>query len=79
MKKYYVYEIVNLMGTIEYVGESINAIERFKQHKLGKFYKRPDVFLNIVAEFNNRKDAYEYQCELQKKYGLEKTLKELLP
>ena len=76
MKKHYVYEIVNLMGTVEYVGETINPKNRFQSHKCsrisngsGKFYKRSDVFMNIVCEFDNRKDAYDYQCKLQKEYG----------
>jgi hypothetical protein len=26
--------------------------------------------MNVVKEFDNRKDAYLYQCQLQKEYGL---------
>ena len=77
MKIWYVYEIVNLMGTVEYVGESINPKRRFYSHKsnskfsgTGKFHNRSDVFMNIVKQFNNRVDAYQYQCELQQYYGL---------
>jgi predicted GIY-YIG superfamily endonuclease len=77
MIKHYVYELINLLGTIEYVGESKNPYQRFNSHTkvkpgkaMGKFYGRQDLTLNIVKEFNNRKDAYQYQCELQSKYGL---------
>jgi hypothetical protein len=78
MKKY-VYELYNLLGTVEYVGETINPKERFRYHtKLkpkigsgwGKFYGRLDIQMNVVKDFNNKKDAYEYQCQLQKYYGL---------
>jgi predicted GIY-YIG superfamily endonuclease len=79
MKKWYVYEIINLMGTVEYVGETIRPKQRWAQHKCnskcnkndGKFYGRNDVRMNIVAEFNSKKDAFNYQCELQLKYGFE--------
>ena len=72
MKKYYVYEIVNLMGTVEHVGETTMPKQRWYNHKgvNGKFYKRADVFMNIINEFDNRKDAYEHQCILQKEYNL---------
>ena len=73
MKKWYVYEIVNLMGTVEYVGESIDLKKRWYNHKCinGKFHNRSDIFMNIVKEFNNKKDAFFYQCQLQSEYGLE--------
>ena len=79
MKKWYVYELVNLMGTVEYVGESTRPIQRFANHikhspksnkSIGKFYKRQDIILNIVSEFNSKEEAYDYQCQLQKEYGL---------
>jgi hypothetical protein len=83
MKKYYVYELMNLMGSIEYVGESINPYKRFYSHtkykpgyknqspSYGKFYGRCDLVMNIVNEFESKKEAFHYQCELQKYYGLE--------
>ena len=72
MKTHYVYELYNLLGTIEYVGETIDTKDRLKHHKSsqGKFYKRTDISMNIVKGFDNRKDAYQYQCQLQKQYGL---------
>ena len=73
MKKWYVYELVNLMGTIEYVGETIRPEIRLKSHlyKGGKFYKRNDIVMNVVAEFDKENDAFNYQCELQQYYGFE--------
>jgi predicted GIY-YIG superfamily endonuclease len=71
MKKY-VYELVNLMGTIEYVGETVRPKIRFNEHKSkdGKFYGRQDISMYIVKEFDNKKEAWNYQCQLQKEYGL---------
>ena len=78
MKKYYVYELVNLDGIVEYVGESTRPNKRFYEHLKhkphvtnhnGKFYGREDINLNVVAEFETHKEAFEYQCKLQKKYG----------
>lgn len=74
MKKHYVYEIVNLNGIVEHVGESSNPIVRFSRHKStknGKFYKRRDIKINVVKEFENKEEAWWYQCELQIKNGLE--------
>jgi predicted GIY-YIG superfamily endonuclease len=78
MKKVYVYTIVNTKGGVEYVGETTMPKKRFYNHKSklrsagsGRFGNREDVFMNIVAEFNNRKDAFDYQCNLQKQYGFE--------
>jgi len=79
MKKYFVYELINSMGTIEHVGESTRPYERFanhikhKPHKrsgIGKFYGRQDLILNIVSVFDNKKEAYDYQIKLQNSYGL---------
>ena len=72
MKKHYVYEIVNHIGTVEYIGETINPkirLQRHKGNKNNKFYKRKDIVLNVVKEFDNKSDAYEYQCKLQNQYG----------
>jgi predicted GIY-YIG superfamily endonuclease len=73
MKKHYVYEIVNLMGTVEYVGETDNIRTRFNSHKGkdGNFYNRQDLIMNVVKEFNTKKEAWWYQVELQIYYGLE--------
>jgi predicted GIY-YIG superfamily endonuclease len=73
MKVWHVYELYNLLGSIEYVGETINTERRFREHtksKTGKFYGRTDISMNIVKIFDNGKEAWDYQCELQKKYEL---------
>ena len=78
MKKYYVYELYNSLGTIEYVGETSRPLERFQNHirhkpnpnnGIGKFYGRMDITMNIVKEFDNKTEAYRFQCQLQKEYG----------
>ena len=84
MKKYYVYELINLYGTIEDVGESsepkirlYNHTKRKRvsgsKHGHGKYYGRQDLIMNIVAEFDNRSDALKLETELKISYGLEPT------
>lgn len=79
MKKYYVYELINLYGTIEDVGETyrpefrMNQHTRIKGHCHGKYYGRQDLIMNIVAEFDNRKDARKLETELKLSYGLQRT------
>jgi predicted GIY-YIG superfamily endonuclease len=76
MKKYYVYEIVNSIGTVEYIGETNNCKLRWNNHKCinGKFNGRNDIILKVVSIFYNRKDALELQYKLQKQYGFETDL-----
>lgn len=78
--KFYVYELVNSLGVVEYVGETTNPKNRFYNHTKrkqyngngnGKFYGRTDITLSVVNEFDNKKDAFNYQCELQKRYGFQ--------
>ncbi len=73
MKKVYVYTLVNNNGQVEYVGQTINPNNRLYYHKLisGKFYSREDIKMIIIKECNNRKDALNYEEELQKQYGFE--------
>lgn len=76
MKTYYVYEIYNSMGTVEYVGETIDPKSRLKAHtrrQNGKFYKRQDIAMYIVAEFTDRKVALELEGQLKQEHGLEWT------
>jgi predicted GIY-YIG superfamily endonuclease len=80
-KKHYVYELINLYGTVEYVGETIKPERRFIDHTkykyengnngFGKFYKRQDIFMNIVKSFDNRKDALDLEGKLKTTYGIE--------
>jgi predicted GIY-YIG superfamily endonuclease len=77
--KYFVYEIVNTMGTIEYVGETYDIEQRYLNHisKSGKFFGRHDINIYKVAEFNTKREAYMYQCKLQTEYGWESDLEKL--
>jgi hypothetical protein len=70
------------MGTIEHVGETDNTKRRWKQHvkdkpyeysKNGKFYRRQDIVMNIVKEFDNKKDARRLETQLKLEYGLPTT------
>jgi predicted GIY-YIG superfamily endonuclease len=80
MKKYYVYELINHYGTIEYVGETYRPKGRMYDHtkckpsgRNGKFYGRQDLVMNIVSVFDNRKDARELEGKLKLDYGMEHT------
>ena len=79
MKEYFVYELINLLGTIEYVGETQHPKQRFNYHKsnAGNFTKRQDLIMNIVNVFNTEREAWDYQCKLQNEYGL-KTDREIM-
>jgi predicted GIY-YIG superfamily endonuclease len=82
-KTWKVYELINSVGTIEWVGETSRTLEtRFKEHtkkkpyngqRNGKFYGRLDLIINFVAEFNNRTEALELEGNLKREYGLEWT------
>ena len=74
IQKWYVYEIYNSLGTIEYIGETNNPHIRFYHHtkrERGTFYGRTDIVMYVAAEFDNKKDAFDYQCQLQKESGLQ--------
>jgi predicted GIY-YIG superfamily endonuclease len=80
MKQYYVYELINHYGTIEYVGETTIPKIRMNKHTKakpgfgnGKFYGRQDLIMNIVAVFDNRKQARELEGKLKLDYGMEWT------
>ena len=76
MKTYKVYELINSMGTVEYVGETTLSHTRLRQHTRcvnGKFYGRQDLIMNIVAEFDNRVDARTLEGQLKLQYRLEWT------
>jgi len=69
---YHVYALVNKEGKYEYIGETKNPRQRFNLHvcKNGKF-KRENVNMQIIKSFDNKSDAFKYQCELQIKYGFQ--------
>lgn len=69
----YVYELINSLGTVEYVGETIDPKRRMWQHIKnvnGIFSGRLDLHMNIVDSFETKKEAYEFQNELQEFWGL---------
>ena len=77
---YFVYELVNLMGSVEYVGRTkapkMRWIEHVKKKPIkgvsgkGLFYGRQDLVMNLVKEFDNVKDANFYEGELKLSYGM---------
>ena len=72
--KHFVYELFNSQGEVEYVGETGNPNQRFYSHtkkKAGKFYGRTDISMRIVKDFDNKKEAFYFQCNLQKEHNLE--------
>jgi predicted GIY-YIG superfamily endonuclease len=77
MKKYYVYELYNTNGEVEYVGASVNPKNRFSYHKSkqGAFTKRTDINYRIIKEFDNTYDTYLFEGELKIKNGFEWTEK----
>jgi predicted GIY-YIG superfamily endonuclease len=77
--KHYVYKIVNSNNEIEYIGETTNTKNRWYNHigKNGKFYNRKDISIEIITQFDTKKEAYDYQCELQKNNGFETDLEKM--
>ena len=80
MKKHYVYELINLYGSVEYVGETLTPKGRVYSHtkrkpngtsSRGLFYGRQDIIMNIVAEFDTLKEARRLETKLKLEYGLE--------
>lgn len=72
-KNKYVYIIKDpLMNKVVWVGESVDTKRRLYQLKYdGKVPKHSEI--EIVAEFENRKDAISLEAELKHKYGLPHT------
>jgi len=79
---YYLYELINLMGTVEYVGQSKRPKVRLRQHTKidpigdrnfhGRFYKRQDIFMNIVASYETKEEVLKEEWKLQEYWGLKK-------
>jgi predicted GIY-YIG superfamily endonuclease len=74
---YYVYELVNLLGTIEYVGQTKDPSYRLLAHKskpnsngAGKFFKRQDISMHIVATYATEEEARDAEEILQLFWGL---------
>jgi predicted GIY-YIG superfamily endonuclease len=78
-KIYYVYELINSVDTIEYVGETYRPTYRLKQHinynNGGQFNGRQDLIMNIVSQFNTRAEALKLERQLKIEYNLPLTEK----
>ena len=74
---YYVYELVNQMGTVEYVGKTVNPKKRLNQHfskpkdRHGRFYNRQDIQMNIAGCYNDLYESLQVENDLQIYWGLE--------
>ena len=71
---YYVYQLIE-NGKVIYIGETMYPKQRLYDHTKrkpkaghGKFYGL-DLEIEIIAEFDNKKDAWHRQVIEQKKYG----------
>jgi predicted GIY-YIG superfamily endonuclease len=74
---YIVYKLVNSKNEIEYIGETSNLKTRLCMHltsSKSKFKNRKDLQIIPVKEFFTKKEAFDYQCKLQKKLGFETDL-----
>lgn len=76
---YYVYELVNLLGTVEYVGQTVRPKVRFNFHTRvkakpgnwhGRFYGRQDISMHIVATYATKAEALQAEFDLQVFWGL---------
>jgi predicted GIY-YIG superfamily endonuclease len=70
----HVYKLVNSKGEIEYIGETYDIKIRFTMHltsSKSKFLGRKDLQIIVIKTFDNKKDAFHYQCSLQKELGFE--------
>ena len=77
-KTYYVYELINTLGTVEYVGMTSRPKERMRSHLnkkcgrgTGSFEKRQDLIMNIVKFLNNKKEALDFEKWLHNYWNLE--------
>jgi predicted GIY-YIG superfamily endonuclease len=79
-KIWYVYEIINVLGTIEYVGYTSRIRDRKWKHFKnkpkpgcfhGRFYQRQDCFFYIVKQFKTKIEAIEFETSLQKEWKLD--------
>jgi len=72
---YYVYELVNLMGTVEHVGETVRPKRRLYDHTKNKSYKgkflgRLDISMHVVTSLPTKVEALDKEYELQVYWGL---------
>lgn len=76
---WYVYELVNLLGTVEYVGQTIRPKIRFYDHTkreqrpdnwFGKFFGRQDISMHIIGSYATKAEALKAEYDLQIFWGL---------
>ena len=73
-----VYKIINEEGIVEHVGHTHNTEQRFHGHTKqtpgdgkGKFYKRTDVRLEVISEWETREQARMAETYWQVYYHLQ--------
>tara|TARA_R110000764_G_C10784550_1_gene356673 strand:- start:105 stop:506 length:402 start_codon:yes stop_codon:yes gene_type:complete len=73
----HVYKLVNELGRVEWVGETVRPKVRFYEHTKvtpssgkGMFYGRTDLTMEVVASNLNKEDARILEDKLKIKYGL---------
>jgi predicted GIY-YIG superfamily endonuclease len=73
--KHSVYVLMNEYGIVEYVGETNDKINRMRNHKTptGNFTERTDLTMEVIKQFDNRKEARTYEGELKLQLGFEWT------
>jgi len=73
MKTYYVYKIKEKKtDKVVYIGETQNPNARWKLHVSSKgLYNREEYYMDVIIEFSSKKEAFDYQCKLQKEVGLQ--------
>lgn len=80
-RTWFLYELINTMGTVEWVGVTFQPAHRFYQHTqvkpnpkqtggYGKFYGRLDIHQHLVHEFTDRKEALRAEVRLKREYGM---------
>ena len=85
MKTHYVYQIIDNSGKILHIGKTMDLERRFAQHtkwkgygdsSAGLFYGRTNIKLEIVKEFNDKKECTKFEGEYKIQNGFIWTEKE---
>jgi predicted GIY-YIG superfamily endonuclease len=81
-RTWFLYELINHYGTVEWVGVTYRPQYRLKQHTkvrpnplkkcgYGLFFGRTDLIMSIVQAYEVRKEALDAEILLKEEYGLE--------
>ena len=77
ISKWFVYTITNTQNEVEYVGCTSKPNHRWYRHTYkwigagnGRFYNRTDVKMNIVKEFDTKREALDFEEQLKFELGL---------